>query len=328
MDALNVSGIQKPYAVAEAFASFLKLDAARKVKRTKDADARFLDIARHFIEVECLKTDLADVTLEDLQSFELWMGIGQKIGKDVFKEPWSQTTIHLRSRIIKAIFRKAYLTKKIPWNPAELWRVPRGTSEKRRPMSNDEFHRVFALAPDWFRPALRFLQLTGARGASAADLIWDDVDFSNRRIRIRSRKGGTNQLKEIYLPLYPALFELLERERKKTFGLGRPSRTTDPVFWGPKGLPITAQEIASHGSKLIKRAGLKGVVLYGLRHAMASELTAAGVPLEVVRQALGHTKLEQTAHYASGISLGVVGDALNKVREIETPQSDDDPPDL
>ncbi len=59
---------------------------------------------------------------------------------------------------------------------------------------------------------------------------------------------------------------------------------------------------------------LNGVVLYGLRHAIGAELTAAGVPLEITRQAMGHSSVNQTSHYAKGIASSVVGDAFAQIR--------------
>ena len=170
---------------------------------------------------------------------------------------------------------------------------------------------IHALAPEWFQPILTFMKMTGSRGASIATLTWGDIDFEKGLLILKSRKGGVRRIKEIPFPLYPALQEFLSAEY---------FRQTDPapesfVFKGPEGNPVSAQDISTAGSQLIKKAGLRGVVLYGLRHALAVELTTAGVPLEITRQAMGHSSISQTSHYASGLASQAVADALNSIRK-------------
>ncbi len=201
-------------------------------------------------------------------------------------------------------------TDRILKNPCELWKVPRGTSERRRAMTAEEYAVLYASAPEWFRPVIAFIRLTGCRGASVEALKWEDVDFTAGVVRLKSRKGGLKKMKVIPIPLYPALEELLQSEKAKFY-----QSMSSPVFWGKLGTPVTAQEISTEGSRLIRKVlpGAK-VVLYGLRHAIAVELTEAGVPLEITRQAMGHSSVQQTSHYAQGIRSSAVADAFAQIR--------------
>lgn len=304
-----MSGLGSQYSLTEEFQLFLQTDSAMKGERSARADAYFLGIALHFFTAERKLEYVNLVRLEDLQLLQLWLAKLQKLPGGKTKEPWADPTIEFYSRVLKKFFRKMFHVEKIQRNPCTLWKVPKGSPIQRRPMSMEEFDKLHFAAPDWFRPILTFIRLTGARGASVASLTWSDIHFDKQTLILRSRKGGLKQVKLIPIPMYPALHEFLESEYCKTFA------ETGPVFWGPCGMAVTAQEISSEGSRLIKVAGLRGkVVLYGLRHAIGAELTAAGVPLEITRQALGHSSINQTSHYAKGIASSVVGDAFAQIR--------------
>ncbi len=302
--------IDPGYTLAEGFQTYLATDSAMKSPRSAKSDAYFLGVALHFFTEVRHKTLVAEVRLEDLQIFQIWLSKEQTMAGGKIKEPWGDTTIEFYCRILKKFFRKMHHTDRILKNPCEIWKVPRGTSEDRRPMTLEEFDAIHAAAPEWFKAPLMFIRLTGARGASLATLTWADVHFERHALILKSRKGGLKKMKTIPIPMYPALYFLLSNEAAK-----RASLTPGHVFHGPNGFPITAQEISSEGSRLIRKVvGLSGVVLYGLRHAIAMEMTAAGVPTEIIRQAMGHSSIAQTSHYAKNIASTVVGDAMNLIR--------------
>lgn len=302
----------KRHALSVVFQSFLETDSAQKTERSQKADKRFFEIVLHYLTDQKLEF-VDEVELEHLQKFEIWLSKEQKFGSKT-KEPWAQPSIALRLQTLKKLFRKLVATRKLEYNPFELFHMERGSSKRRRGMTLNEFDKLYQLAPEWGRSVLTFMRMTGSRGASIAALTWDDIDFEKEVLILKSRKGGIKRIKEIPFPLYPALKEfLLDHKKPKT--VSHYSINPLVVFFGPTGIAVTAQEISTLGSRLIKQAGLSGVVLYGLRHAIAIELTAAGVPLEITRQAMGHSSLAQTSHYASGIASKSVADALAGIRK-------------
>lgn len=299
-------GMNSKYSLSDAFSTFIETDSAQKADRSQKADRRFLDLVLHFFNTSRKKTTVQEITLEDLERLQIWLKNGQQVGSK-FKEPWTQTTIQFYCRTLKKFFRKMQHMDYIVKNPADYWKVLRGTNKARRAMTKEEFAKIHDAAPDWFKPVLMFMRLTGARGASTADICWADIDLKKGVLVLTSRKGGAGQSKSIPIPIYPALEEFLKSHPK--------SRSSDPLFWGPNGFPVTAQEISTEGSRLIRKiVGLRGVVLYGLRHSVAVEMTTAGIPLETVRQAMGHSSIAQTSHYAKGIASDVVKDAFDLIR--------------
>ena len=74
----------------------------------------------------------------------------------------------------------------------------------------------------------------------------------------------------------------------------------EPLFYGQGRQPLSYSGARKIFIKYIGRAGLvdKGYTLHCLRHTFATNLLNAGMPIEVLRDLLGHSNLQQTQHYA------------------------------
>lgn len=307
---LGMYGINSRYSAADAFTSYLQIESQQKTESSQKQDKSFLDLALHyFTKVQ----DVFHVEQFRLEHFEMFRAHCQK------ELQWSDTTIYLRMKILKTIFKKLVITGRLRNNPTEHWKLPRGESAKRRPMTRDEFNRLIQIDPtSWLVPVLLFLRLTGTRGESAATLKWGDVDFSNGELLMKSRKGGSRKIKTISFPMYNELFQLLARERNKTPN----SSPNDFVFSDASGQTLSGRRISMYAHKLIKKAGLKGVVLYGLRHALAVDLAEAGAPIEAIRRLLGHSNISQTQTYMQGMSVDTLRTNIEAVRNSESMSPD------
>ena len=308
-----MDGIDSDSATLEAeFKLYLATDSAQKSAHSAKGDAYFLGVALYFFTTERQKTLISQIRLEDLQLFQLWVAKEQKIpGKRKKKKIWGDTTVEFYCRILKKFFRKMHDTDRIAKDPCRLWKVPRGTPMERRPLTNEEVRRIYAAAPDWFRSVFRFMNFTGARGKSIEMLTWEDVDFELRRVVLKSRKGGLKKMKLIPHDMFDAFYAFMEGESWKV------PEARGPVFWGPKGTGVTAQQISSEGSRLIRKV-LKiddpTAVTYGIRHKYVTDLLESGASLEVTARAVGHSSVTQTSAYAKKLNLKVVGQAVANIR--------------
>jgi len=123
-------------------------------------------------------------------------------------------------------------------------------------------------------------------------------------------KGKKAEMKEICFPIYDSLFSVLVAERNK-----RPfDGPYDAVFRNEAGDPITNTWISKSAVRLIRRCKLKGVCLYGLRHAMATDLTEAGISLELTRKIMGHASAATTSHYTHAVGIQSLCRAVEQVR--------------
>jgi len=147
----------------------------------------------------------------------------------------------------------------------------------------------------------------GIRGISAAELLLDDIDWQNSRIRIRAKKGG----KEVMLPLIPAvgeaIIEYLRYRRSET-----PFREvflTNKAPFRPLGTLAISNIVRGH----MKRAGVKtaGAGSSTLRHSWAIRALAHDSPIKSIADTLGHRYIDTTFIYAKA--------DLKALREVALP---------
>ena len=131
---------------------------------------------------------------------------------------------------------------------------------------------------------------TGMRRGEALALSWSDVDIEKGWIRCWENKAD----KPRSIPMTSRVHELLG------------STSSAPgVEWlnDQKGpfTSVTPTTFAHHWNKCKAKMGLQGdsqFTPHCLRHACASRLVQAGVPLFTVKEFLGHKKIESTLVYA------------------------------
>lgn len=301
----------EPILISAAFPSYFKSESSQKSKKSRDNDERYLNFAFHFFTVERGHEYLDDIELEDLQEFQHWIQRPHKCG-DEEKAEWALPTVARCCKMLKHLFHVMVATKRLKADPSAYWTIEAGESKRRRPMTQWEFEQLHTAAQDWYKPILRTMRLTGARGSSLAALTWSDVDLARRLITLRSHKGGRKRTKEIILPIVDDLFAMLVSMRN-----GNPwANPSDPVFRDGAGAPASPEWISAYGNRLMDKIGLdaKELVIYGLRHAIATDMTEAGISLEIVRQTLGHSSVQTTQNYARGIGRDSIQKAIESVR--------------
>ncbi len=92
----------------------------------------------------------------------------------------------------------------------------------------------------------------------------------------------------------------------------------DLIFCNPDGTPFRPDSISATVSALFRRLKIpkpKGASLHLLRHAMASQMLAAGAPLPAVSARLGHSSIRTTAEIYSHAIHGQDDEATRKWEE-------------
>jgi integrase/recombinase XerD len=134
----------------------------------------------------------------------------------------------------------------------------------------------------------------GIRGISAAELLLDDIDWQQSRIRIRARKGG----KEVTLPLLEPVGEAIIRYLQHRFAQ-TPFRE---VFLSTKApfQPLSSLAISRIVRRYMKKAGVQmpGAGSRTLRHSWAIRALAHNSPIKSIADVLGHRCIDTTFIYA------------------------------
>jgi site-specific recombinase XerD len=131
----------------------------------------------------------------------------------------------------------------------------------------------------------------GLRRSEVAGLRLEDIDWRAGEVVVRGKGGRQDRL-----PLPAEVGEAVAAYLRR----GRPHGDRREVFLrarAPYG-PIASGTVASSVRRACRRAGIAEVGSHRLRHTVACEMVAAGVPLVDIAQVLRHRSLQTTAVYA------------------------------
>jgi integrase/recombinase XerD len=142
---------------------------------------------------------------------------------------------------------------------------------------------------------VKTLLLTGARVAEFVALRAEDLVVEEAQIRIRKGKGGKSRV----VPLLPAHAHELRTH------LG--ARRSGWLFETRSARPYSTRRVQQIVREVAQRAGIvHRVSPHLLRHTVAQHLLDRGMPIDQVRQFLGHEDIKTTQIYAEAAA-GAVG---------------------
>ncbi|MBW2633150.1 MAG: tyrosine-type recombinase/integrase [Deltaproteobacteria bacterium] len=138
---------------------------------------------------------------------------------------------------------------------------------------------------------IRLLLRTGMRISELLNTQMEDISLEGQVIRIyESDKTSIGRVVYFSNDAAEALYHwLMKRDYWKKY-----------LFHNRRDQAISYTAAWSIFKKYVDKAGLshKGITLHCLRHTYATNLLNAGIPIEVLRDLLGHQNLEHTRRYA------------------------------
>ncbi|MDO5727210.1 MAG: site-specific tyrosine recombinase [Bowdeniella nasicola] len=144
------------------------------------------------------------------------------------------------------------------------------------------------------RALLEFLYGTGARVSEACALAVDDLDFTDRTVRLFG-KGRKERIVPMGEFLAAALGDYLVRARPALMSRGSGVAT---VFVNAWGKPLTRQAAAAVLRRHARELGWQQVPTpHTLRHSYATHLLSGGADVRVVQELLGHANVMTTQRY-------------------------------
>ncbi len=147
------------------------------------------------------------------------------------------------------------------------------------------------------RALIAVLWRCGLRISEALSLELRDVDLQAGTLRVRHGKGDKSRTVGVDEQTSALLARWLDRRRKLSPG------ARAPVFCTLAGGRVDTSYIRHLLPRLAAKAGLdRRVHAHGLRHTYASELARELTPINVIRDALGHTSLAVTDRYLRDVA--------------------------
>ena len=139
---------------------------------------------------------------------------------------------------------------------------------------------------DHMAPMVLLSLNTGIRRGELFNLKWAAVDLARKIITIEGAGAKTSETRHV--PLNSEALATLER-------WGRRPRSVY-VFPGRGGKRMT--DVKTAWQSILTAAGVARFRWHDMRHDFASRLVMAGVPLNTVRELLGHSDIKMTLRYA------------------------------
>lgn len=183
-----------------------------------------------------------------------------------------------RARLLEALNAREDRTK-AERESANLWR-----SEREIEPFPDLSQVVFI---DHLMPMIRISLNTGVRRGELFNMQWSNMDFDTQIITVPG--NGTKNSKTRHIPMNTLVVSTLKSWQEQTGGTGYvfPSKNDERM-----------QDVKTAWGTLLKKAQITSFRWHDLRHDFASQLVMRGVPLNTVRDLLGHSDIKMTLRYA------------------------------
>lgn len=214
----------------------------------------------------------------------------------------SQTTLRGVHNQLNAIFNFASNICGFSNNPCiGIKKIGSQKGKKREYWTLNEYLKVENVAKEnpIFYYALRILYWTGIREGELLGLTTDSIDFETKTLKIDKSFAvvdGRGVLKStkteesnrvIFLP------DFLLEDFKELLFLTQYTQENDRLFSS-----LDKRILLSNLKKYAEKAGVKTIIVHGLRHSHVSMLANEGFNTEVVAERLGHSNTEVTEIYS------------------------------
>lgn len=240
------------------------------------------------------KFKLCDITEDDCQRF-----LNKYVG-------YSKANVSKIRMTLRRVLRKAQKQKLIGENPAEDIVLPQVTEGKRRPITDEERALILKQVPNHYAGAMELTMLCcGLRPAEIRRMEWDWIDFDNAILTVgkSKTKAGTGRK----IPMPPQLVKALREHKAKNLNeqyvfvrCKNPSLPMDENAFYHAWHNFKREMDIANGATIYRNQITKSTLAedlepYLLRHTFCTDCQAAGVPLNVAKELMGHSDISVTA---------------------------------
>jgi hypothetical protein len=145
---------------------------------------------------------------------------------------------------------------------------------------------VLERLPTDVRPFVEFGHLTGWRFCEVRALTWRQVDFGAGVVRLEPGTTKNDEGRTFPFSSFPALADLLQRQREHTTSWERKSRQIVPWVFHRSGRQI--RSFRDVWRRACREAGVPGSLFHDLRRTAVRNLERAGVPRSWAIKLTGH----------------------------------------
>ena len=212
---------------------------------------------------------------------------------------------HMRN-LAREIFQKAQRQDIIEFNPMEDVVFPQTAKTQKRALTPEERIMILESAKGHrYEPIVMLLYYTGIRPKELRYLEWEGIDFDNQIITVGESKTKNGEGRK--LPMSNELKLVLQKYRLKhpTGKYVFPSAQciNEPMksyALSNKWNEFKTEMDIANGAKAVDGKVVESTIapdltMYIFRHTFASDCQAAGVPINVAKEFMGHADISTTA---------------------------------
>jgi integrase len=240
--------------------------------------------------------------------------------------------------VLRRALKQAERWGTIPRNPASLVSAPRAERADAKPFTVEEAKTFLqGIQGDRLEVLYSVALALGLRQGEALGLSWEDVDLDTGTLCVNrnlQRIGGKLVLTEPKtrksrrtLPLPPSLKKSLlqhkEQQHQDRLLSGEQWEECGLIFTSRTGKPLQSNNVLKAFKRALSRAGLQDRRFHDMRHSCASLLLAQNVPMRVVMDLLGHTKIQTTADLYSHVTPTLLKESLSEMDRLLNMEGDD-----
>jgi integrase len=171
--------------------------------------------------------------------------------------------------------------------------LKRNSNARKRILTMEEINSLWKTLPEHSRLFLAIAFNTGMRRGEITSLLWSDIDFEKKVIRLRIENTKDREPREI--PISLPLLDVLRKKAIREAG-------TDPHVILYKGKPVkdirTAFQTASEKTGILYgRKKQNGFTVHDLRHTFNTLMRKAGNAEDVIMQITGHSTRDMFMRY-------------------------------
>jgi integrase len=219
------------------------------------------------------------------------------------------STSHIRklNQLLDSMFETALDNGLLLANPAKRLTMPKGTKGTHHALTETERNALLAVVDGDGRAGkyalwVKLMLFCGLRPSETARVQGQHIDLAGRKLYV---DGTKSKAARRWVPIPDSLVADLSEAVITPF---------KPLLGTERGRPLTATAMRRHWQVITRAMNIamgcrtfKGAVVppyrvresftpYDLRHTYATELQAAGVPLNVAKELLGHEDVSTTAN--------------------------------
>jgi integrase len=279
----------------------MRTEAARGGRTRRDSTRQmYEDVCDAWLTPYIGKTRLVDITPKVIEGVLAKLRASGRRGS----KPLSDRSVQAAYGVLKASLDFAVRSQYIVRNPAGDVGRPGATEREMESWTGDEARRFLTAArDDRLFAAWALLVTRGLRRGELCGLTWDALDLDSGTARITATRIviGTKVVASTpktaagrrMIHLDAMLIGILKDHRKR--------QLQDRLAWGAgwvdsglvvvreDGEPIDPAALSARFDRLCALHGARRIPLHSLRHTAASLALAAGTPVKVVSEMIGHS---------------------------------------